>query len=194
MMVALSSLADAALLLPAAIVLLLYFAVAGHFAAARVWGVALVACGLITLASKLLLHACGPSLTGYAVLSPSGHASLATVFYGGLAILVAQGRPAWQRAALALATAMLLLLVGVSRVRTGAHTPLEVVLGLAIGCACVALFWLLHRLQGRPALSPLPLAIGFLVALALLGGRHLSAEPYIRGVAARLSAMLDVCT
>lgn len=194
MMVALSALADAALLLPAAILLLLYFALAGHFAAARIWSVALVACGLTTLASKLLFHACGPSLTQYDVVSPSGHASLATVFYGGLAILVAQGRPAWQRIGLAVPTAMLLLLVGVSRVRTGAHTPVEVVLGLAIGCACVALFWALHRTSGRPALSPVPLLIGFLAALVLLGGRHLSAEPYIRGIAGRLSTMLDVCT
>jgi membrane-associated phospholipid phosphatase len=193
MMFVFSALADAALLLPAAIVLLGYLAIARQFAAARIWAVALVACGATTLAAKLLLHACGPSLTDYRVASPSGHVSLATVFYGCLAILVSQGRPRWQKALLAVAVALFLILVGISRVRTGAHSSIEVVLGFGIGCACVSLFWVLHRLSGRPGLSPLPLVVGFGLALVLLGGSHFSLEPYIGRVAARLSATLDVC-
>jgi membrane-associated phospholipid phosphatase len=193
MMRVLSGLADGALLVPAAIVLLLYLFVSGQGAAARLWALVLVACGLATLAFKLLFHACGPTLTELDVVSPSGHASFATAFYGGLAILVGTGRPRWQQIGLGLAVAAFLALVGISRVRTGAHTGEEVVIGLAIGAASVALFWLLHRRIGRPAVSPRPLAIGFAAALVVLGGSHFSLEPLIGGAARRISAVLDVC-
>jgi membrane-associated phospholipid phosphatase len=193
MMRILSGLADAALLVPAAMVLLCYFVALRQFATARIWLAALVVCGIASLASKLLFHACGAELTAFDVTSPSGHASLATIFYGGLAILIGSGRPVWQKAVLACATLAFLLLVGVSRVRTGAHSPEEVVLGFLIGGLCVGLFWGLHRRAGRPTLSLLPLAIGFLGALLLLGGRHFSLEPYIGRTASRLSALLDVC-
>jgi membrane-associated phospholipid phosphatase len=193
MMRALSSLADSALLLPAAIVLLGYLLALGQIAAARIWVAVLVACGLLTLASKLLFHICGSELTEFDVVSPSGHASLATVFYGGLVILIGAGRPRWQRAVYATCVLVLLLLVGVSRVWTRAHTPEEVALGYVIGAFCVGLFAVLHARAGRPSISPVPLAVGFVVVLALLGGSHFSLEPVIGGVARRASAYFDVC-
>jgi membrane-associated phospholipid phosphatase len=194
MMRALSSLGDAALLLPASVILLVYLAAARQFAAVAIWCLALAACAVMTIAAKLVFHACGASLSEFDLLSPSGHASLGTVFYGSLAILVGAGRPRWQRIALAGATLLLLALIGVSRVVTGAHSPEEVVLGLAIGGLCVVLFGLLHRGHELPHVSPMPLALGFLAALALLGGRHFTLEPVIGKVARRLSAALEVCT
>lgn len=116
------------------------------------------------------------------------------MFYGSLTILVASGRPPWQRGALTVAVLVLLALIGLSRVRTGAHSPEEVVLGLGIGGLCVALFGVLHRDRAVPSVSPVPLALGFLVALAILGGRHFSLEPVIGGLARHISAVLDVCT
>jgi undecaprenyl-diphosphatase len=193
MMRLLSGLADAALLLPAAAVLLIYLALSRRTAIVRIWAVTLAACGLATVGFKLIFHACGPSLTELDVVSPSGHASLATVFYGSLAILVGAGRPRWQKAVLGVAVLAFLLLVGVSRVRTGAHSPEEVVVGLAIGSLCTALFWVLHGRIGRPGVSPAPLAIGFVAAVLVLGGSHFSLEPLIGGAARRVSALLDVC-
>jgi len=193
MMRALSSFGDAALLLPASLILLAYLAAARQLAAAGIWCVALAACAVTTIAAKLLFHACGAALSDLDIVSPSGHASLASVFYGSLTILVGSGRPRWQKALLGLATLTLLGLIGLSRVRTGAHSPEEVVLGLAIGALCVALFGALHRERVVPPVSPVPLALGFLVALALLGGRHFSLEPVIGDVARHISAVLDVC-
>ena len=193
MMRALSSLGDAALLLPASLILLAYLAAARQFAAAVIWCTALVACAVATIMAKLLFHACGSALSDLDIVSPSGHASLAAVVYGSLAILVGSGRPRWLQAVLGLGTAMLLALIGLSRVRTGAHSPEEVVIGLAIGGLCIALFGALHRDRAVPRVSPFPLAVGFLFALALLGGRHFSLEPVIGAAARRISAVLDVC-
>jgi membrane-associated phospholipid phosphatase len=193
MMHALSSLGDAALLLPASLILLAYLGVSRQLAAAAIWGVALVACGIATIAAKLLFHTCGAALSDLDIVSPSGHASLASVFYGSLGILVASGRPRWQRAIFGISAVALLGLIGLSRVRTGAHSPEEVVLGLVIGGLCVALFAALHRKRVVPPVSPVPLTLGFLVALAVLGGRHFTLEPIIGGLARRISAVLDVC-
>jgi undecaprenyl-diphosphatase len=194
MMRALSSLGDAALLLPASLILLAYLTAARQIATAGIWCIALAACAVATIAAKLVFHACGASLSDLDLLSPSGHASLAGVFYGSLAIVVGAGRPRWQKAALAAAVIALLGAIGLSRVVTGAHSPEEVVLGLAIGGLCVVLFGMLHRQRGLLPVSPIPLALGFLVALALLGGRHFTLEPLIGRFARHISAALDVCT
>jgi undecaprenyl-diphosphatase len=194
MMHALSSLGDAALLLPASLILLAYLGASRQLAAAGIFCVALAVCAVATLAAKLLFHACGAALSDLDIVSPSGHASLASVFYGSLTILVASGRPAWQRGGLAVTTVALLGLIGLSRFWTDAHSAQEVVLGLVIGALCVALFGSLHRERAVPPVSPVPLALGFLIALAVLGGEHFSLEPTIGGLARHISAVLDVCT
>ena len=188
-----SALADSALLLPASVIVAAYLAVLGRWRLAGAWCLALALSGGATIAAKLLFKACGHEITVYDVVSPSGHASFATVFYGCLALLVGRGRPAAFRRVLAVATALFVVGVCVSRVRTAVHTPLETVIGVGIGAAAVAVFWALHaRERGRPV--PLvPVAIGFGVLVVLLGGLHLSFEDQIGGVARRVSAALDVC-
>jgi hypothetical protein len=57
----------------------------------------------------------------------------------------------------------------------------------------VALFAVLHARSGRAAVSPLPLALGFFAALALVGGSHFSLEPIIGPTARRIAADLDIC-
>ena len=190
---ALSALADAGLLLPAAFALLLYLLVRRQGLAALAFAAALGSCGVATIAAKLLFHACGASLTDLDVVSPSGHASFATAFYGSLAILVGTGRVRWQRALLAVSCAVLLAGIGVSRVVLRTHSVAEVVIGLALGAAAVALFAALHARIGRPILHVLPLAAGFLVAVALLGGRSFTLEGGIARTARHLAASLDVC-
>lgn len=191
---AISALGESALILPAWLLLLGALLVTRRAKEAFVWFAATVLCGSSTLAAKLLFHACGPGISTLDVVSPSGHASLACIFYGGLAIMVGIGRPVWFRVIAATGCIALLALIAASRVALGVHTAEEVVLGLLIGAACLAAF---AAAYGRVAPSPLPvlpLTAGFLVALVLLGGRHLSLEPLIGRAARRIAATADLCS
>lgn len=190
---AVASLADAALLLPASALLVIGLLLLGRWSLALAFAISLGLAGLGTVAAKLLFHACGPALSGPRVVSPSGHASFAIFFYGAVAILFGSGRPVAVRWALGVSTALLVAAVGVSRVRTGAHTPAEVALGLGMGAAALALFAVLQARAGQPRLPWMPVAAAFGVALLLLGGRHFSLEPRIGALARQLSDRLDVC-
>lgn len=191
----LSAAGDGALLVPASVMLVAYLLAMRRSDVAGIFAVALVTCGAATVAVKLLFRACGTSITDLDVSSPSGHASFATLFYGALAILAATNRPLWARAAIAVATFLLVMGIAVSRVATWTHSAEEVAFGLAIGMASLALFSALHTRIGRPAVPAWHLAAAPMVALALtlLIGRHLPSEHWIQEAALRASAALDVC-
>jgi membrane-associated phospholipid phosphatase len=78
-----------------------------------------------------------PSVTAYAAEStfglPSAHAQLAAGFWGLVAVSV---RRRWVQAACVL----LILLIGISRIYLGVHSPLDVVVGWAVGLAVLAVF------------------------------------------------------
>ena len=88
---------------------------------------------------------------------PSGHASSSIAFYGALASLAAAGAsPAGRRAVWA-GCAVLVALVGASRVYLGVHYPTDVVAGWVLGglwLACVL------RLVSRPPPDALGAAAG----------------------------------
>ncbi|QYF93841.1 phosphatase PAP2 family protein [Massilia sp. PAMC28688] len=71
---------------------------------------------------------------------PSGHTSGATLFYGVLAAyLVMQWRGAAARALVLLGAAVMVALVAYSRVYLGAHYLSDVLAGVAVGCAWLAI-------------------------------------------------------
>ena len=184
---------DAALLLPASVLLVLYLFALGQRRLSIAWVASLVASAGATVVLKLAFRACGPHLTGLDVVSPSGHASFSAIFYGALAATLGAGRGRPFRLALAAGALALVLLVGVSRVRTGAHSAEEVAIGLAIGAAALCLFLALQRWAGARPVSPVPLAVGFGLVLVLLGGTHFSLEGRIAAAARQIAAVLDVC-
>lgn len=70
---------------------------------------------------------------------PSGHASVATLFYGLLASYVMIARPRWHvRLGAAAACAMMILLVALSRVYLGAHYLSDVLAAMAESVAWLA--------------------------------------------------------
>lgn len=190
---AVSALADAALLLPASTLVLLYLAALREGRLMLAFAVSLGAAAVATILLKLVFHACGHAITEMRVVSPSGHVAFGTVFYGALAIMLAAGHGRAPRRLAGAATILFLVAVGISRVRTGAHSTAEVLIGFAVGATAVALFWLLHRWAGRPRLAWMPVAAGFAVALLLLGGNHFSLEGRIARHARDFAAALDVC-
>lgn len=78
---------------------------------------------------------------------PSGHALFATAFFGGLAVLLWKrlAHPA-HRVALAAAAAILILLIGFSRIYLGVHYPTDVLGGFTAGTVWVAAVALGDRL------------------------------------------------
>ena len=99
---------------------------------------------------------------------PSGHATTAMVTYGLLWVLLGQGRGWLARCALLAGAAMLIGLIGASRLYLGVHWLSDVIAGFALGLAWVTLLALAYRLfhgateaGGKPAarLAPLVLAV-----------------------------------
>ncbi len=159
---------------------------------------ALALCLVGTLIAKLAFHACEPQAPPLGIESPSGHVSFSAVFYGCLTLVIAAGRPLWQRATLYVGAALFVLLIGASRVYIWVHTVPDVVAGLAIGVLALTVFPLL-RGPPRPLILSLsalsaavPLAVVILV-IALFFGRAWTPEPLIDAAALRLGVQLKLC-
>ena len=77
------------------------------------------------------------TLTGYGF--PSGHTMMATVFYGTLCVFAVSRARDWKRRGLAVSlTALLIALVGFSRIYLGAHYLSDVLGAMAEGLAWLA--------------------------------------------------------
>lgn len=193
MSVFVATFADAALVIPAAVLVFGYLLAVRHGRSAAAWAAALGAAGALTLAAKLLFHACGGSIAESEVVSPSGHVSAAVVFYGSLALLFGAGRSAGLRRLLGIAVALVVVAVAISRVRTHAHSWAEVGIGFGIGCLGLAIFAGLFRAVPAAVLPWRPALYGFLILLIVIGGAHLEFEGRIGRLARRVSAAFDVC-
>jgi undecaprenyl-diphosphatase len=104
--------------------------------------VSILGSGLINTVMKMLFHRTRPHLfpwrTPYAGLSsfPSGHSMTAMVCYATLAYLVARLAPtAFLRRFTIGVAALLILLIGLSRMYLGVHYPTDVAAGFAMGLA-----------------------------------------------------------
>ena len=96
-----------------------------------------------------------PLLTLTSFGFPSGHTMGSTLFYGVLAVFVAQSVPTWRRRVLAFwIAALAVALVGLSRIYLGAHYLTDVVGAVAVGLAWLAFCWTgvetLRKWRGRP--------------------------------------------
>lgn len=73
---------------------------------------------------------------------PSGHTMGSTIFYGALALVIAHSIRSWPRRLwVGLAAALIVALIGVSRIYLGAHYFTDVIGAIAIGLAWLAFSW-----------------------------------------------------
>ncbi|HQU16590.1 MAG TPA: VTT domain-containing protein [Gammaproteobacteria bacterium] len=135
---------------------------AGHWVAAVTFGV------LATLGLKVILEIPRPVPDLYGGLStyafPSAHATLSTVTYGFLAVLIARELRPSKRWLPYTVAALIISLVVLSRIYLGAHWLTDVLAGTSLGLAWVALLGIAYRRH-----STAPLEVGGVLAAALVG-------------------------
>ncbi len=140
---------------------------AGHWLAAVGFGT------LATFALKAALEIPRPVPGLYTGLStyafPSAHATMSTVTYGFLAVLLARELPAARRWGPYTAAALIVSLVVLSRVYLGAHWLTDVLAGVSLGLVWVAVLGIAYR---RHSVTPLPVGgvLGAAAAGLLLAG------------------------
>jgi membrane-associated phospholipid phosphatase len=190
-----TGLGDAALLLPAAVLLLLYLVRTRCWRTAADWVAVLALCAGLTVVAKMVFHACGGQFSALNIRSPSGHTSLSTTFYGCGALMLSahQSQSRGRRIAALLAGVGLSVAIAASRVALHAHTIEEAAAGFAIGLLCVALF--ATRYQPRAVHLPYwPIPVMVILGLALIThGRHLSVEGLLDRTADRLRLAQYLC-
>jgi membrane-associated phospholipid phosphatase len=192
------NLGHAVILGPLALTTMLYLLAIGARRDAYTFAAALIACLASTLFAKLFFDVCGARVPILNVESPSGHESFSAAVYGCLGVLVATGRPQRQQILVYGAAALLILLIGLARVATQAHTPQDVEFGLLIGVSAAILFrWLRREPQPMPVpwrtiafLSPFTL---FLAFGALLFLRNWTPEYFIDAVGRQFGVRYGLC-
>lgn len=183
-----TALGDSGFLLPASGGLFAFLWSRGARRSAAAFALGLLICVLATIGAKLAFMACGPVRS--TLHSPSGHASLATMFFGSLAyVFVAAKRRGFSVLAAALCL-LVIAVVAVSRIQLEAHSVSETVAGLALGASCFALFMRFGKLDERLDLRAPALALVALLAAVSILGASFSLEPQIENAARRLRLAL----
>lgn len=156
-------LGDSSLLLPAAVLVFAWLLYRGESAKAGLWLVLFgLASGLVVL-SKLAFMGWGLGIPAWNFTGFSGHSMMAACV---LPVLAAQvcGAQRWRLAVAGLA-ALLAVMVGVSRLAIGVHSPAEVYAGLALGLTTSAAFLGATRLR-LPAFTPAVLILVLVLGTA----------------------------
>jgi membrane-associated phospholipid phosphatase len=186
---------DSAVLLPIAAVVLVMLLVSHSRRNAIAWAMAVGLCLATMVMLKLGMHACGRVIVpSGAMISPSGHTAVSVTVYGGLAALAIMTLQRLSyRILIGLAASIVIGAIAVSRVILLAHSVAEVVLGLAVGAACVAVFVIGRRgvhLTNFPLRHVAPV---LLVLLIFLHGHRANAESLLISLAQALRASTGAC-
>lgn len=183
-----TNLGDSAVLLPLALVIVLWSGKTSWMAAA-IWGLLFGVDVLGVGATKLLymgwgLHPPGVDFTGL-----SGHSALSMLVWPTIGSLLAAGRTLRWRVVLPLLGALLSLAIVVSRLTTDAHTPIEATLGALWG-GILALVFLL-RLPPKPSRvsdrADRLMPVALVLAVALTYGHIFPSTQLLGEIACQLS-------
>jgi undecaprenyl-diphosphatase len=111
---------------------------------------------------------------------PSGHSTVAATFYGTLAYLAIRNLQQYRwKVLVAMATGVLVLAIGVSRIYLGVHYPSDVLAGWAAGALWVVLmivadqFWMPYQIPPLSA-SRRAVTVGSAIVLLLVAGAYLA--------------------
>jgi membrane-associated phospholipid phosphatase len=184
----LTRLGEATILLPAALLALLMLLRRSATRPVAVWWlVLLMGSTLLTTASKLAFMGWGLGSPAFNFTGISGHAMFAAAIYPLLlATLASSASPNAQRLAVALGFAVALM-IGISRVKVGAHSGTEVVAGLLLGGAVSIAVLALTRLP-RAVMSPIiPALVAVWLMITPVHAPQLKTHSWVTQLALRLS-------
>jgi hypothetical protein len=175
---AITSIGDSAVLIPISAAILAWLLARRSFGLALWWVGVVALCAAATALLKVYFTACP---VGRELTSPSGHTSLSALVFGAIGLFAAaECETRWQRLVIAFAAMSLIAEIAASRLMLGAHSPLEVGIGLLIGLTTLAIFARAHG-RHKPAPGALaPLLSAVVLILLLLHGHELRAEPIFR--------------
>ena len=182
-----TDLGDSAVLLPLALVIVLWLGRQSR-RAAFIWAVLFSLDGAVVALSKILYMGWGLHPPGWNFTGMSGHSALSMLVWPTLGQLLATGRPPGWRWLLPALGAVLAAAIVVSRLTTDVHTPIEAASGALWGGALAVLaLWLLPRggIDGDRAGWLLPVAV--LLPLALSYGQIFPSNPLLQTIACALS-------
>jgi membrane-associated phospholipid phosphatase len=175
--IGLSEFGDAAVLLPLAVVMLLWLLVMRSSRGAVWWAVTVAFCVSITALLKISFYGCPPASDLH---SPSGHTSLSTLVYGAMTLVAANDTGGLRRIVAISGGTSFILGIAASRLLLHAHSAAEVAVGLVIGTSALALFGLQYPRNRAKEMWLFPL---FVSAGALVSVLH-------RGIAMAASHLL----
>ncbi len=170
----------------------LYLALARARKAALLMFAGPAAVAVVIVGLKLLFMGCNRQQT-LAVYSPSGHAAMAAVVLGTLAVIVAKAQSGLRKLIPFLAGLPLIAGVASSRILLGMHSVKEVVIGLVLGgLAAIAGHLALKREEVEISRLGL-LVVTVVVAGIAFFGVHVPVEDLIERVARLLHLDGQVC-
>jgi membrane-associated phospholipid phosphatase len=171
---------------------LIALAIGVWLGAARCWRLALAWCllfgaaMLLTVASQVAFLGWGIGVQRVDFAGFSGHAARAAAVFPVAFFLLLEGEGRRIRAAGTAFGVLVALAVAVSRVKIGAHSPSEAVLGCTLGLAVAALFMARARVARRFVPSPLLVALS-LAVLLLPKAEPADAHQWVTGFSLGLS-------
>lgn len=151
-----------------------------HKAYRAAWaaGIAIVAAKLFELAVKYGIQRARPTELPYSGASafsfPSGHATMAAVTFGILAVLVSHSMGRWGRAMVYAICAVLVVAIAYSRVYLGAHWFSDVLAGLLFGVVMMATFGVAIEAIPPRRIKPLGLFATALLVFLGVGAAHVA--------------------
>ena len=187
-----TDLGDTAVTLPLALLMLCFLSAARQPRLAIGWVAAILGCVSMIGGLKLVLDVCGDPLAGTGLTSPSGHVAMSTVVYGGIAAAISASLAPPVRAALIANTTALIILMPLSRIVLRVHTPVEVVVGLAVGLASLVIIVATVAIR-RAQLPVLWFAAAAILVAMFFHGERLPAEQAIHHLAGRFDLLRSRC-
>ena len=151
-----------------------------HKAYRAAWaaGIAIVAAKAFEMAMRLGIQRARPtelSYSGASIFSfPSGHATMAAVVFGILAVLVSHSMGRWGRAVVYGLCAILVVAIAYSRLYLGAHWLSDVLAGLTFGVVMMATFGVAIEAIPPRRIKPLGLFGMALVVFLAAGAIHVA--------------------
>lgn len=148
------------------------------YRAAYAAGTVIVMAKLFEMVMKAGIQRARPSELAYAGFDPfsfpSGHATMAAVIFGILAVLVSHSMGRWGRALVYATCAVVVVMIAYSRIYLGVHWLSDVLAGLLFGTVMMAAFGVAIEAIPPRRIKPVGLFASALGVFLLVGGLHVA--------------------